>query len=111
MSPADVLILSQGRGAGEGTVPPTAIRSQIGIGAPRGLSPPTPPDKRVRIRRFDELMLAELSVYDDTLYGREVLVRFTDETRLSIAVGMKQSIDARYCSEETPDKPIFVRQA
>jgi hypothetical protein len=49
-------------------------------------------------------------VYDDTLYGREVLVRFTDETQLSIAVGVKQSIDARYCSEETPDKPIFIRQ-
>jgi hypothetical protein len=62
---------------------------------------------------FPELagkVLAELSVYDDTLYGREVLVRFTDETQLSIAVGVKQSIDARYCSEETPDKPIFIRQ-
>ena len=55
-------------------------------------------------------VIAELSVYDDSLYGREVLVRFTDETQLSIAVGVRQSIDARYCSDDTPDKPIFVRQ-
>jgi hypothetical protein len=55
-------------------------------------------------------ILAEISIYDDKLYGREVLVRFTDDTQLSIAVGVRQSIDARYCSEETPDKPIFIRQ-
>ncbi len=62
---------------------------------------------------FPELtgkVLAELSVYDDSLYGREVLVRFTDEIQLSIAVGVKQSIDACYCSEDKPDQPIFVRQ-
>lgn len=61
---------------------------------------------------FPELagnVLAELSIYDDSLYGREVLVRFTDETQLSIAVGVKQCVDARYCSDGTPDKPIFVR--
>ena len=54
--------------------------------------------------------VAELSVYDDSLYGREVLVRFTDGTQLSISVGVKQSIDARYCNEDTPDCPIFIRQ-
>ena len=62
---------------------------------------------------FPELagkVLAELLVYADTLYGREVLVRFTDETQLSISVGVKQSIDTRYCSEDTPDRPIFTRQ-
>ncbi len=55
-------------------------------------------------------VLAELSVYNDELYGREVLVRFTDDTQLSIAVGVRQSIDARYCSEDAPEKPIFIRQ-
>lgn len=54
--------------------------------------------------------IAELSVNDDPLYGREVLVRFTDGTQLSICVGVSQSVDARYCREDTPDEPIFVRQ-
>lgn len=54
--------------------------------------------------------VAELSVYDDSLYGREVLVRFTDGTQLSICVGVSQSIDARYCREDRPDEPIFTRQ-
>jgi hypothetical protein len=53
--------------------------------------------------------VAELSVLDDPVYGREVLVRFTDDTQLSICVGVKQTIDARYCKEDAPDKPIFVR--
>ena len=54
--------------------------------------------------------IAELSVLDDSLYGREVLVRFTDGTQLSICVGVSQSIDARYCREDRPDEPIFIRQ-
>jgi hypothetical protein len=54
--------------------------------------------------------VTELSVYDDAMFGREVLVRFTDGTQLSIAVGVKQCLDARYCVEETPDTPIFIRQ-
>ena len=54
--------------------------------------------------------VAELSVYDDVTYGREVLVRFTDGTQLSVCVGVRQSIDARYCREDTPDTPIFTRQ-
>lgn len=54
--------------------------------------------------------IAELSILDDALYGREVLVRFTDGTQLSICVGVTQSIDARYCREDTPDQPLFVRQ-
>ena len=53
--------------------------------------------------------VAELSVLDDPVYGREVLVRFTDDMQLSICVGVKQTIDARYCQEDMPDKPIFVR--
>ena len=55
--------------------------------------------------------VAELSVYEDAESGKEVLVRFTDGTQLSIAVGVRQVIDARYCNEETPDLPIFQRQA
>jgi hypothetical protein len=54
--------------------------------------------------------VAELSVYDDAMFGREVLVRFTDGTQLSIAIGVRQSVDARYCLEESPDTPIFVRR-
>jgi hypothetical protein len=54
--------------------------------------------------------VAELSVSDDATYGREVLVRFTDGTQLSVCVGVKQSIDARYCHEDTPDEPIFARE-
>ena len=54
--------------------------------------------------------VAELSIYDDPLGGREVLVRFSDGTQLSVSVGVKQSIDARYCKEESPDTPIFTRQ-
>ena len=54
--------------------------------------------------------IAELLVQDDEMFGREVLVRFSDGTQLSIVIGVKQSVDARYCVEETPDTPIFVRQ-
>lgn len=55
--------------------------------------------------------VVELSVYEDDEYGQEVLVRFTDGTQLSIAVGVRQVSDARYCNEETPDLPISHRQA
>jgi hypothetical protein len=51
-------------------------------------------------------LIAELSVYEDTEFGKEVLVRFSDGTQLSIAVGVRQVIDARYCNEDTPDLPI-----
>jgi hypothetical protein len=54
--------------------------------------------------------VAELSVYHDPLGGREVLMRFSDGTQLSVSVSVKQSIDARYCKEEYPDTPIFTRQ-
>ena len=54
--------------------------------------------------------ISELSVYDDPLCGREVLVRFVDGTQLSLCVGAKQLVDARYCNEDTPDVPIFTRQ-
>lgn len=55
-------------------------------------------------------MVAELVVQDDDMFGREVLVRFSDGTQLSIVIGVKQAVDARYCMEETPDIPIFVRR-
>ena len=54
--------------------------------------------------------VAELTVLDDPEFGREILVRFTDATQLSISVGVKQTVDARYCNEDTPDKPFFIRQ-
>jgi hypothetical protein len=54
-------------------------------------------------------LVAELSVIEDREFGKEVLVRFADGTQLSIAVGVRQVIDARYCNEETPDLPISHR--
>jgi hypothetical protein len=56
-------------------------------------------------------LIAELSVIEDPEFGKEVLVRFADGTQLSIAVGVRQVIDARYCNEETPDLPISHRQS
>ena len=56
-------------------------------------------------------LVAELSVVKDPEFGREVLVRFSDGTQLSIAVGVRQVIDARYCNEERPDLPISHRQS
>ena len=55
--------------------------------------------------------IAELFVYDDPAYGREVLVHFTDKTQLSICVGVKQTVDARYCRDGDPGDPLFVRDA
>jgi hypothetical protein len=55
--------------------------------------------------------IAELFVQEDVDFGREVLVRFTDGTQLSIAIGVRQVVDARYCNEETPDTPLSHRQS
>jgi hypothetical protein len=55
--------------------------------------------------------VAELFVHDDVEFGQEVLVRFTDGTQLSIVIGVKQVVDARYCNEETPDLPISHKQS
>ena len=54
--------------------------------------------------------ITELSVSDDPTCGREVLVRFSDGTQLSVCIGVKQTVDARYCNEDQPDIPMFVRQ-
>jgi hypothetical protein len=54
--------------------------------------------------------VAEISVLDDPQFGKEVLVRFSDGTQLSIAVGVRQIVDARYCKEATPDSPIAHKQ-
>lgn len=54
--------------------------------------------------------IKEMSVHDDPPYGREVLARFTDGTQLSICIAATQSVEARYCSEDAPDQPIFIRQ-
>ena len=51
-------------------------------------------------------LISELSVYEDVEFGREVLIRFSDGTQLSIAVGVRQVVDARFCNEDTPDLPI-----
>ena len=56
-------------------------------------------------------LVAELCVIEDPEFGKEVLVRFADGTQLSIAVGVRQVIDARYCNEEMPDLPISHRQS
>jgi len=56
-------------------------------------------------------VVVELSVVEDPEFGKEVLVRFSDGTQLSIAFGVRQVIDARYCNEETPDLPLSHRQS
>jgi hypothetical protein len=40
--------------------------------------------------------VVELAVCDDALCGREVLVRFTDGTQISICTGVEQVVEARY---------------
>ena len=67
-------------------------------------------ESRIHFPEVAGKTVAELSVYDDPTYGREVLVHFTDETQLSICVGVKQTIDARYCRDGVPDQPLFQRQ-
>ena len=53
----------------------------------------------------------EVSVQDDPEFGKEVLMRFCDGTQLSIAVGFRQTVDARYCEEDRPDSPITHKQS
>ena len=55
--------------------------------------------------------VAELAVIEDPEFGKEVLVRFADGTQLSIAVAARLTVDARYCHEETPDRPISHKTA
>ena len=45
--------------------------------------------------------VSEVSVYEGADFSRDVLVRFSDGTQLSIAVGARQVIDARFCDEDT----------
>jgi hypothetical protein len=67
-------------------------------------------NRRVEFPEVVGKSIAELSIYEDAVYGREFLVRFSDGTQLSVAVGVKQSIDARYCQDGSPDAPFFTRQ-
>jgi hypothetical protein len=63
--------------------------------------------------KFPEVVgktVTELFVVEDPDFGQEVLVRFSDGTQLSIAIGVRQVVDARYCNEETPDLPISHKQ-
>ena len=53
--------------------------------------------------------IAELCVYDDPTYGREVIVQFTDGTQLSIAIVVKQTVDAQFCQDGIPQSPMFIR--
>jgi len=55
-------------------------------------------------------VVSELTIYDDPISGREVLVRFSDGTQLSICINIRQAVDARYCKDDTPDVPIFIRR-
>ncbi len=50
--------------------------------------------------------VTEVSVLDDPEFGKEVLLRFSDGTQLSIAISARQLVDARLCKEETPDFPV-----
>jgi hypothetical protein len=68
------------------------------------------PEPKLQFPEVVGKLVAELAVYEDADFGKEVLVRFTDGMQLSIAFGFRQVIDARYCNEETPDLPIFHRQ-
>ncbi len=67
-------------------------------------------DARLEFPEVIGKQVAELFVVEDPEFGKEVLVRFSDGTQLSIAVGVRQVIDARYCNEETPDLPITHRE-
>jgi hypothetical protein len=68
-------------------------------------------DTKLEFPEVTGKVVAELFVAEDPEFGKEVLVRFSDGTQLSIAVGVRQVIDARYCNEETPDLPICHRQS
>ena len=54
--------------------------------------------------------IAELAVYDDVLHGREVLLRFTDGTQISVCVSVVKIVEARCCNEDAPDTPIWTRR-
>ena len=63
---------------------------------------------------FPELagrLIAELFIQEDPEFGREVLMRFSDGTQLSIAIGVRQVVDARYTNDDTPDLLISHRQS
>jgi hypothetical protein len=64
------------------------------------------PEPNMTFPEVSGKLISELSVYEDVEFGREVLIRFSDGTQLSIAVGVRQVVDARFCNEDTPDLPI-----
>jgi hypothetical protein len=53
--------------------------------------------------------LSGVAVHPDTPEGSEVLLSFTDGTQLSINLGVRHAVDARYSADDTPDQPIFER--
>ena len=55
--------------------------------------------------------VADLAVTENPEFGKEVLVKFSDRTQLSIPVGARLTVDARYCHEETPDRLIAHKTA
>lgn len=69
------------------------------------------PEANMTFPEVSGKLVSELSVYEDAEFGKEILIRFSDGTQLSIAVGVRQVIDARFCNEDTPDLPISHKQA
>ena len=67
-------------------------------------------DSRIDFPEVSGKTVAEVFVNDDPVYGREVVVHFTDQTELSISVAVKQTVDARYCREGVPEPPLFSKQ-
>ena len=60
-------------------------------------------EPRIDFPEMAEKLFIELFVLEDPEFGRKVLVRFSDGIQLSIAIGVRQVVNARYYSEETPD--------
>jgi hypothetical protein len=69
------------------------------------------PEPNMTFPEVSGKLISELSVYEDVEFGREILIRFSDGTQLSIAVGVRQVVDARFCNEDTPDLPISHKRA
>jgi hypothetical protein len=51
----------------------------------------------------------EIVLYDDPLTGREVAMRFSDGTELSISIRAQQCAEARYFARES-EEAIFERR-
>jgi hypothetical protein len=52
--------------------------------------------------------VSSIAVHDDPISGRELTIRFTDETELSVMIGCKQIAAVRHFDVKT-DKTLFER--